>query len=283
MPDGQPGGALAGQRIILTSQRRADDFADALTRRGAVVIHAPTMSHLAHADDGELRARLTELVDAAPDVLVVTTGIGFRELLDAATTFGLAQQLRAALTGTRILVRGPKARGAVQAGGFTVEWTARSETAAEIVDHLIAEPLRGRRIAVQHHGAGSDGLDEALVAAGAEVVPLIVYRWGPPPDESAVARAVELTARGQVDCVAFTAAPGVRGFLDAARAAGVFDDVVAALRDGSVLAAAVGDTTAAPLRELGCRPVVPERFRMGALVRTITQALAPELTGVAHE
>ena len=39
---------------------------------------------------------------------------------------------------------------------------------------------------MQHHGSGADGLDEAFEAAGADVVSLTIYRWGPPPDIAVV-------------------------------------------------------------------------------------------------
>ena len=50
-------------------------------------------------------------------------------------------------------------------------------------------------------------------------------------------------------------------------------EVVAALREGRVRAAAVGDTTAAPLRAYGIEPLVPERFRLGALVKLVIAEL----------
>ena len=59
--------------------------------------------------------------------------------------------------GTRLVARGPKARGALQAAGLSADWVAESETSTEIADFLLAEGVAGQRIAVQHHGAGDDG------------------------------------------------------------------------------------------------------------------------------
>jgi hypothetical protein len=39
--------------------------------------------------------------------------------------------------------------------------------------------VSGLRIAVQHHGSGADGLDEAFAEAGATVSSVVVYSWGP--------------------------------------------------------------------------------------------------------
>lgn len=264
---------LSGRRVILTAQRRADEFAGALERRGAEVIQASTMSHIPHVDDPELLSRARELIDNPPDLFVVTTAVGFRGLLDAAREANIEAELLEAFSGAEIITRGPKARGAVQGVGLPVAWTAASETAEEVKRHLSERELAGVRVAVQHHGAGSDGIDELLRDAGANLTSLVVYRWGPAPDPAAVQRAVHLVARGEVDCIAFTAAPGADAFLAAARLAGRVDGVVAALRDGRVRAAAVGDTTAAPLRAYGIEPIVPERFRLGALVKLIAAQL----------
>ena len=53
------------------------------------------------------------------------------------------------------------------------------------------------------------------------------------------------------------------------------DDLVRVLNEG-VLAAAVGPVTAAPLVEAGVVPVVPERYRLGALIRLVCDRLGTD-------
>ena len=270
---------LSGYRVVLTAQRKAPQFAAALERHGATIVHAPTLSVISNVDDPELVARTRALIDKQPDVVVVTTGVGFNGWAEVAASEGLSEQWYAMLASARIVARGPKARGAIQAAGLTPDWVAESETNSEIQQVLLGQGVHGLRIAVQHHGAGADGLDEAFAAAGAEVSSLVVYRWGPAPDRDAVVAAVDLVARRQCDAVAFTSAPGVTAFLDAARDQGLLPEVLAAFTDQSgVLAAVVGNVTAAPLVEHGIEPVIPDRFRLGALVRT----LVAELTARKH-
>lgn len=270
-----PGDLLLGCRVVLTGQRRSSELAAALERRGASVVHAPTLSVVPHADDAELLTRTKELIDRPPDTVVITTGVGFTGWVEAADAAGLAEPLLSLLGSARLIARGPKARGAIQAAGLNADWVAASETSAEIRDFLLVEGVAGRRIAVQHHGSGSDGLDRDFRDAGADVCSLVVYRWGPAPDPQAVRAVVHAVARRECDAVTFTAAPGAAAFLQAARDEGVLDRVVAALSDpAGVVAAAVGDLTAAPLRAEGVAPLVPDRFRMGALVRTLVAELA---------
>ncbi len=260
---------LAGLVVLVTADRRSGELAAALGRRGAAVRHAPALGMVPHIDDAALLAGTRSLLADPPDTVVVTTGIGFRGWIEAADAAGLAEPLVDMLRGTRIVARGPKARGAIQAAGLTADWVAESETSAEIAEVLLDEGVAGRDIAVQHHGAGADGLDEAFAAAGARVRSLVVYRWGPPPDPAVVAASVRAVAAGEIDAVVFTSAPGAHAWLTAADEAGVTDRIVARARQGGVVMAAVGPITAKPLLERGIEPLVPDRGRLGSLVRAL--------------
>lgn len=259
---------LAGRTILVTADRRSGELAEAFSRRGARVRHAAAMTIVHHSDDERLIEDTRALLVDPPDILVVTTGAGLRGWIEAAEVAGLAADLVTCLAGARILARGPKARGALISHGLTPEWVAASETSAEIIEHLLHEGVAGTTIAVQHHGNGSDGLDEALTGGGATVAPIVVYRWGPAPDPAAVTASTHAVAAGEIDAVVFTSAPAVAAWWAAAEAAGTSEQIVRRSREG-VLLAAVGPVTAAPLLAKGVHPLVPERARMGALVRAV--------------
>ena len=152
--------------------------------------HAPALTIVPHHHDEQLLLDTKALLAAPPDAVVVTTGIGFRGWVEAADAAGLADDLLDVLGRARIIARGPKARGAIQAAGLQADWVAESETSAEILEILLSEGVAGQRVAIQHHGAGADGLDSELAAAGADVASLVVYRWGPPPDPDALRASV---------------------------------------------------------------------------------------------
>jgi len=263
------GQVMAGRTVLVTADRRSAELSAALARRGAETRHAPALSMVPNEDDAALVAGTRDLVAHPPDVVVVTTGVGFRGWVEAATVHGLADELLAVLRRARLVARGPKARGAIQAAGLHADWVAESETSAEIADVLLGEGVAGLRIAVQHHGAGADGVDELFTEAGADVVSLVVYRWGPPPDEAALRASVHAAARGEIDAVVFTSAPGAEAWLAAAEAEGVGDAVVARFASGAMVAAAVGPVTARPLVQRGAPTLQPDRGRLGALVRTL--------------
>jgi uroporphyrinogen-III synthase len=271
-----PTGPLTGFTIGVTATRRREELTALLTRRGARVVEAPTMRIVPLGDDAELR-RATERCLAAPlDYVVATTGVGWRGWMSAADGWGTAVRLTAACRDAVVLTRGPKATGAVRASGLDEAYSPRSEANDEMLTWLLAQPLRGRRIAVQEHGAPLGGFAAALRERGAEVIEVPVYRWGPPEDPEAVRRLIELAVRRELHALTFTSAPAIEALLEYAGSWGRRAEVLAALR-ADVAAVCVGPVCARPLLDLGIEPVCPDRGRLGALVRTLAETLPRRL------
>ncbi|MGV9799489.1 uroporphyrinogen-III synthase [Mycobacterium sp. NPDC003449] len=273
-PDWAP---LTGFRVAVTSSRRAEELGALLRRRGATVTSAASITMVPLPDDDELRAHTESLIDVAPDIVVATTGIGFRGWIAAADGWGVANDLIDALGRARIVSRGPKATGALRAAGLPEEWSPDSESSREVLGYLLEHGVAGRRIAVQLHGATDEWdpfpefLDE-LRGAGAEVVPIRVYRWHPAPAGGEFDQLVTDIAERRFDAVSFTSAPAVASVLMRATEMGIADRVLAALRT-DVHAMCVGPVTARPLVRLGVPTSSPERMRLGALARHITDEL----------
>jgi uroporphyrinogen-III synthase len=257
-------GPLAGRRVVVTAERRQAELAGLLERRGAVVSVTPTIHTTTLADDPELPSATDACVRGVDD-LVVMTGVGFRGWLDATTR---RDELVTALRGVRILARGPKAVGAVRGAGLRESYAAATESSDELLSHLLAEPIAGRRVAVQLHGDRMPAFVGALRDAGANVVEVPVYQWHPPSDPEAVNALVDMIVAGEVDIVTFTSAPAAAYLLTAAGERR--DDLLKAFH-GPVVAGCVGPITAAPLTALGVRTVQPERGRLGALVRALEE------------
>ena len=264
---------LAGYSVAVTAARRREELGALLDRRGARVLYAPAIRIVPLADDAELVAATRRVLERPVDLVVATTGVGFRGWLEAADAWDLplVEHLRPA----RVLARGPKARGAIRGGGLVDAWSPASESSAEVLEHLLSGaegPLVGRRIAVQLHGDPLPDLVAGLRRAGAEVLTVPVYRWVPPEDVAPLHRLIAAVAAGSVDAVTFTSAPAAASLLAVAAELGRHDEVVAALR-GRVLAVAVGPVTAAPLAEAGIPSAQPERARLGALAREVVSRL----------
>ncbi|NQX13335.1 uroporphyrinogen-III synthase [Microbacteriaceae bacterium VKM Ac-2855] len=272
-PESSPGfraDQLDGFRIGVTSDRRSEDLIAAFERRGADVSHAPTIRMTGVSDDAVLVAETEAVIAARPDVLLATTSYGIRRWLEAADAAGL--DLVEPLAETRILVRGPKARGAIRAAGLDDHGMSERETTTSLVDLVLRGSVDGLTVAVQLHGFTDPDQLARLSAAGATVLTVAPYRWTMHEDSARVLRLIDAICAGSIDAVTFTSAPAVEALFTTADAAGKLDALQAAFRE-SVVAAAVGPVTAAPLVEAGILPIVPDRFRMGALIRLLCEHL----------
>jgi uroporphyrinogen-III synthase len=264
---------LAGFTVAVTAARRREELGALLDRRGARVVYAPAIRIVPLADDTELVAATRAVLAAPVDLVIATTGVGFRGWIEAADAWDLP--LVEHLKHARVMARGPKARGAIRGGGLVDAWSPESESSAEVLSHLLSGaegPLEGRRIAVQLHGDPLLDLVSALQESGAEVLTVPVYRWVLPDDVAPVRRLVESTIAGTIDAITFTSAPAAASLLTVADELGRRAELVAAMRE-RVLAIAVGPVTAAPLEAVGVPTLQPERARLGALAREVVARL----------
>lgn len=278
--DGSATRPLVGFRVGVTAARRREEQVSLLERRGAEVTCASVVRTAPLNDDSGLLAATRDCVRSAPDIVVATTGIGFRGWCEAADGWGMGEELIDALRDATVLARGPKTVGAVRAAGLRETWSAPSETLDELLEHLLGLGPAGRRIAVQEHGESLTGAVETLRAAGAEVVVVTVYRCETVAHQQPVSRLLEMVLRREVDALTFTSAPAAMAFLEAAELAGQRDAVVRALRE-DVTVACVGPVTAAPLLSHGIPVVQPARARLGAMVRALAVELPVRRQGAA--
>jgi len=143
-----------------------------------------------------------------------------------------------------------------------------------VLDRLLADGAAGLRIAVQLHGAASEwepnaDICDALAQAGAQVIQVPVYRWEPPEDHRPIDQLIAMIVNGEIDAVSFTSAPAVASMLQRAKALGCVGELIGAMQD-QVTVVCVGPVTAAPLRRLGVPTSYPDRYRLGALARMIS-------------
>jgi len=264
---------LAGWTVAVTADRRAAEQIMMLERRGATVIHAPVIRTLPLGPEAGRQEATAELIARPPDVLVAATGIGIRAWFGSSWTWGMGQPLADALAATTVVARGPKAAAAVVGEGLEVSWRASSETLGEVLEHLLAEDLAGRRVAVQLPGEPKEWFVGALRSAGAQVVELPVYLWNRPDPQRPSARLVQSILAGEIDVVTFTSAPAVRNFV--ALAGQDHERLRACLGGGRVVVACVGPLTGAVAVDAGAvDPVIPSPNRLGSMVRAIAERIS---------
>lgn len=279
-------GPLTGYRVAVTAAHRVAELCALLSRAGAAVSTAPAIEMVALPDDTELRRATAALIASPPEVFVATTALGLRAWIAAADGWGVATDLLASVAGARILSRGPKATGALRAAGLREHWAPSSESSTDLLAHLLADGVAGRRVAVQTHGL-ADHLDPAphllsvLADAGAQLIPIRTYRWALPPAGGPLDRVIGEVVRRRVDAVAFTSAAAALALLSRADELGLTETVHEALR-GDVAVFCVGPHCATPLARRQIPVSCPDRSRLGALARHIGEELPRLARRVVH-
>jgi len=266
---------LAGRTVGITADRRWREQADLFSKRGAAILHGPTMRTIDLSRDEGLRRVTEELVAAPPDYSVVTTGMGFRMWLAAAGEWGLDRTLLAALAGGTVIARGAKSASAATGAGLDVAWRAPRETLEEIVEHLSAhDGIERASVAVQLFDlAGHPALD-ALRARAGTLVEIPVYRWRLPDDPGPAHRLIEATVARRLDAVTFTSQPAVHHLFRLAEGTGSADALRTAFAT-DVLPACIGPVCALAAREEGIERLVhPDPPRLPVMVRQVTELLS---------
>lgn len=268
--------ALAGFTVGITADRRWDEQAALLERRGATVVHGPSIRTLPLGAEDPLRCVTEALIAAPPEVFIANTGLGIRSWFGAADTWDLGAALLDSLRPARIYARGPKASGAVHSAGLAVTARAGTERLAECVDRVLEVITPGQRIALQVDGSGRSAEAERLRRAGAEVVVVPVYLWKLPEDRQPALRLAEAVIAGRVHAVTFTAGPAVRNWMGIVAEHGIDGDLRRALTDGRVVVGCVGPVCAGVAVDegLGSEHLVqPRTARLAPLVRAVAERL----------
>jgi uroporphyrinogen-III synthase len=264
--------------VGVTADRRWEEQANLLRRRGMDVLHGPTMRTIDLASDHRLRAVTASLIASPPDVFVATTGMGMRQWFEAAEGWGLRDDLVAALgptgDGTRIVARGAKATSAIRQAGLEVAWRAPHESMAEIIEHLRSWQPVGGRLAVQLFDPDDHPSTAELRALAGELVEVPVYRWLLPNDTGPAERLVEAAVEGRLAAITFTSQPAVRFLFTIASSVGRREELIAVCNGGGVLPVCIGAVCAEAAVEVGLTTAVwPEPNRLPPMVRLVAERL----------
>jgi uroporphyrinogen-III synthase len=267
---------LSGFTVGITADRRWEEQAELLRRRGATILHGPSIRTLPLGPEEELRTATEAVILDPPDVLIANTGIGMRTWFGSADSWGIGEALHGALSEAAIFARGPKAAGSIHQAGLPVTARAESERLADVVRLAIEAGVEGKRVAFQRHGDDAPEAIAALRAAGAIVSSIPIYEWKLPDDTRPAQRLIEAVVAGKVHAVTFTAAPAVRNLAKIADEIGMRDVVFAAL-NGPVVTACVGPVCADEARRHGIAdPLVPTKSRLGPMIRDLGDALGSQ-------
>lgn len=262
---------LDGIRVGVTSLRKGEELVAALARRGAVVLHGPTTGGDAPVAEDEIVEDTDAVIEARPDWLVASTGVGMRLWADAASAHGRGEALQAAAQRARCVARGAKAVGGLHHLGARPVWCSAAQTDADVAGWLAQRVLPDEVVAVQLHGGQVDTTFAPVTGAGADVVSVATYRQTLPEDIEPARRLVRRVVQGGLDVVVMTSPGAARNLFGIAAAMSPpLDGGLREVFRADVATAVIGPVTSSVLEEVGVPVwITPARWRTGDLIRAL--------------
>lgn len=246
---------MKGQTVAVLENRLGAQIVELVTKRGGKPLHAPALSEIPDLEPGYI-ANLIGAWETAPvKAAVFQTGVGTRALFKATDDLGLTARLLELLAGCSVVVRGPKPGGALSSRGVRIDMSAADPyTTAEVIGLLGTLELNGERVVVQRYGGKNVELESWLVAQGATVLEIPVYRWSMPADIRPLAGFVAALGRREVDAVVFTSASQVHNLFRFAQEGEGVARLTLDLNASAVVS--IGPVCTAALLKYGIRPRV---------------------------
>ena len=263
--------------MLSLESRRGREIAQLIAKYGGEPLVAPSVSEVAARSNDDARRFVAALQAGEVDLVIFTTGVGTRALIEAAKC--PREELISALGRIPVIARSGKPASALRELGVPVAAVAPEPNTHSEVLHVLDEnrdrcPLRGRQVAVQEYGTISDELHTGLIERGASVLPVVVYEWSLPEDTEPLRQAIERIVEGTIDVVLFTATVQVTHLLLVADHMKRREALLKAL--ARTLVCSVGPVTSRELRRHDIDvDIEPEHPKMGFLVaETAAQASA---------
>jgi uroporphyrinogen-III synthase len=252
---------LSGKTIAITRPMgQADGVVERLRALGANPVSTPTIAIVPPEDFQRLDLAIRNL--STYDWLLLTSVNGVRVVRDRLNALGLDP---ATLVNLKIGAIGPATAGALEAGGFSVDFVPTSYRAESIVAEI--GQVAGQRMLLPRAELARPLLARGLEALGAKVDEIPAYRTVPGPG---IAELATLLRANRVDAVTFTSSSTVRFFYQGLLQTGVTSQEIATMLSSRIVAVCIGPVTAATARELGLRvDVVAEAYTIDGLVAAL--------------
>src|SRR6266702_3493299 len=215
------------------------------------------------------------LMRCAFDLIIFTTGVGFRTLVKIVSEHYDREQFLTALRSIKIAARGPKSSSALRELGIPITviapepFTWRSLLSA--LEANLGTSLQGMNLAVQEYGTSNPELLTALAERSVSTTRLLVYQWALPEDVQPLREAVLALAHGHVDVVLFMNAGQVAHLFLMAERMGYTESLYEGFR--STVIGSIGPSTTEGLAVYGLQPdYEPTQSKMGFLINEMAKS-----------
>jgi len=248
---------LFGKRFLITRPRaQATDFVVLLQQQGAETICIPTIEIVPPEDLAPIDDAVRNLAEF--DSLILTSANGVEALFERLRANRL--DLRC-LAGVQLVAVGPKTAKALNKHGLQPDLVPKDYRAEGVVEALLAEGVRGKRILYPRAEIARTLIIERLQHAGAEVVAPVAYRTVRPQGKEEMIR--HLLSAGELDALCFSSSS-------------TFDNLLAMLGDdfrqlqGRVKLFSIGPQTSETIRKHGYQvDLEPHQSTLDDLVKAM--------------
>lgn len=270
--------SFSGLRVGALESRMRAEMERLIQNLGGVSFVAPSMQEVPVEENHDALALWDKLKAGQIDMLILFTGVGTRTLLKTFRLKASDQEISDIFSKIVVFARGPKPVRALSENNLKAHLTApEPNTWREILKTLDAQKdVKGLNVAVLEYGETHRLFLAELVARGANVTAIPVYRAALPENTQPLKEWVHKTIKGELDVLLFTNATQVEHAFAIARQDGNARELRKAL--ASTVIASVGPTCTAMLNSYGVEvDIEPERPMMGALVAAAAEKSAEAL------
>ena len=259
--------SLVRDRILAFETRRAPEMQALLAKQGGRADFVNTFTEAPLDANGEAFAFGAELIAGHHPIVLCLTGVAVRRLLDLLRTRYPADQVRAALTKTVTVSRGPKPSQALREAGVVPNLVVgEPSTWREVLVALEAYPQTS--LALIEYGQPDERLLSGLLAQGRAVRRVPIYHYELPADTTPIVATIQKLLAGDYTLLVFTSSIQYQNLAQVARLQGCHPELKAAMNRTAV--AAIGPTMAETLREDGITVAFePSHPKLGVLVQEL--------------
>jgi uroporphyrinogen-III synthase len=232
--------SLRGVCVLVTRPpEQARAMVELIEQYGGTALCTPMIRILPPVDWRECDEQIGRLKEYAG--VVFASANSAAKFLERASDRGKISELQA---GPALYAVGKKTAGILERAGLATAFIPETFSGKELAVFFLGAKLAGARYLLPRGDHGREEIADALRAAGAEVVPVVVYRTIG-PDEASATRVREALGARRIDVVTFASPSAVRHFVE------ILDPQLLEYVKSSVVVGAIGGTTADAAAQFG--------------------------------
>jgi uroporphyrinogen-III synthase len=261
---------LNGLRVLTLESRRSDLVQNLIAEQGGECFNAPSVRERPLDSNPQAIQFAKELIAGRYDMIIFTTGVGTRYLLDVLAASGPVEPFLQALRKVQIVSRGPKPAAALNELGVRVSVSVPEfYTWREVLD--ATSGIKCSSVAVQEYGVPNPELIHSLRQRGLIVTPVAIYRWDLPEDLAPLEQAVRRIRDRWCHAVIFLSSVQFTNLLRVAERERMRDAMLLALQQ-DIVTVSIGPVMSDTLIREGLRPdFEPNHPKLAACIRQFAE------------